>query len=360
MKEINTVLQIQEFTENNSEEWDDFVNSHPEGRFSQLTGYKKVIEQTYGYEASYWLFRDSYRKVIGVFPSFVKRSKYLGNKLVSQPFCEYGGLLIEGIPDGESLSLIKSKIEELLIQYNLPYLEVHGGTGLCPDCTRAVFREKPLHQYSLLTLASADDVWQKMDRMARKAVRKAKNSGLEYYQETTESSITEDFYPLYLLSMKRFGTPPHPQSFFLNCLRYLPRYMKLFLVRDGQRIVSTLLGFTTGKRVHIISTASDESYWEKRPNDLAHWEFIRWAADKGYQIFDFGPVRYEGQRRFKEKWGAESFDYVYFFLPLAGGKPEKEPTYSFGAKAFASLWKNLMPFRLTGIMGPWFRRQLGD
>lgn len=29
-------LEIQEFNENNRQEWDDFVNYHPEGRFSQL------------------------------------------------------------------------------------------------------------------------------------------------------------------------------------------------------------------------------------------------------------------------------------------------------------------------------------
>ena len=354
-------LQVQRFTDNNRQEWDNFINRHPEGRFSQLIGYKDVLEETYDYEASYWLFRDFEGKVIGVFPSFIKRSKFLGNKLISQPFCEYGGALVEGHYGEEVLSLIKGALGKLLVQYNLPFLEVHGGTGLRSDSAEVIFRKRPMHQYALLTLSSSEEVWQKkMDRMVRKAVRKAQNSNLQCCQETTESSITRDFYPLYLRSMKKFGTPPHPQSFFLSCLRYLSDYMRLFLVKDRGKAISALLGFTTGKRVHITSIASDENYWDKRPNDLAHWEFIKWAADSGYEIFDFGPVRYEGQKRFKEKWGVDLFDYSYFFLSQEGHDTREEITCSKRAKAFASLWKWLVPLPLTGIIGGWFRQQLGD
>ena len=199
-----------------------------------------------------------------------------------------------------------------------------------------------------------------MDRMVRKAVRKAQRSGLQCYLETNPKSIAEDFYPLYLRSMKKFGTPPHPLSFFSNCLHYLNPYMKLFLVKDGQRTIAALLGFTTGKRVQIISTTSDERYLDKRPNDLAHWEFIKWACDNGYEYFDFGPVRYEGQRRFKEKWGVTLLDYSYFFL--CPGKPDIGDglTYSKKAEFLASVWRRLVPLPLTKTIGPWFRRQLGD
>lgn len=86
-------LQVQKFAESDREEWDGFVNRHPEGRFSQLIGYKDVIEKTFGYEPSYWLFKDSQGRIKAIFPSFVKRSRLLGSKLISQPFCEYGGYL---------------------------------------------------------------------------------------------------------------------------------------------------------------------------------------------------------------------------------------------------------------------------
>ena len=353
-------LEIQRFTDADCKEWDEFVNQHPEGKFSQLIGYRDVIEKTYGYEASYWLLKKPQGKIAAIFPSFVKRGRFLGDKLLSQPFCEYGGLLGERL-DEEDCLFVKSKFNELLTQYKLPFLEVHGSTGLLPENNKIIFIEKPLHQYAILELSSSTEVWEnKMDRMVRKAVRKAQRSGLQCRSETTPKNIAEDFYSLYLHSMKKFGTPPHPLSFFLNCLRYLPNYIRLFLVKDEQRTIAALLGFTTGKRVQIISTASDERYLDKRPNDLAHWEFIKWAADSGYSHFDFGPVRYEGQRRFKEKWGVTLLDYSYFFLCSRKNSIGEGLTYSKKAELLASAWRRLVPLPLTKAIGPWFRRQLGD
>ena len=262
-------LEMQKFTENNRQEWDNFVNRHPEGRYSHLIGYKDAVEKTFGYETSYWLFKKA-GEIVAVFPSFVKRSWILGSKLVSQPFCEYGGLLGDNFSKEDCL-LVRHKLGELLTQHKLPFLEVHGGVGLPRDIGRAIFSEKPLHQYAVLRLTSIKEIWEKkIDRMVRKAVRKAECSGLECYHETTGRSVKEDFYPLYLRSMKKFGTPPYPMSVFLNCLHYLPQHMKLFFVSYQGEVIAALLGFTTGKRVHIIITASDERYWDKRPNDLAH------------------------------------------------------------------------------------------
>ena len=353
-------LVTEQYTEANRQEWDDFVNHHPEGRFSHLIGYKQVIEKTYGYEPSYWLFRDSNGEIKAIFPSFVKRSWLLGNKLVSQPFSTYGGLLGGNLTEGDNLA-IKQKLRELIIQHKVPFLEVRGGTGLLAKSREQIFSETGMFQYAVLSLSSSKETWEgKIDRMVRKAVRKAQRAGLECYQETNEESISKRFYPLYLRSMKNFGTPPLPLSFFLNCLLCLPDNMKLFLVEDRGETIGTLLGFTTGQRLHITDTASNKQYLNKRPNDLVHWEFIKWAADSGYTLFDFGPVRYTGQKQFKEKWGAESYGYSYFFLPEREEGTNSVLIYSKKVRLLASLWRRLIPLSLSGVIGPWFRKQLGD
>jgi lipid II:glycine glycyltransferase (peptidoglycan interpeptide bridge formation enzyme) len=197
----------------------------------------------------------------------------------------------------------------------------------------------------------------------RKAVRKAQKANLVAYEETTEETITQKFYPLYLLSMKRLGTPPHPKKLFLNYLRYLADNMKLFLVDDGDLTVATLLGFVVGKRVHIIHTASDPDYWDKRPNDLAHWAFIEWACNEGYEIFDFAIIRYEGQQRYKEKWGVQLFDYSYYYLFSENAKKKDvtpiDPSSRRGIRLFSWLWRNCVPLGLTEPLGSPIRRRLG-
>lgn len=173
--------------------------------------------------------------------------------------------------------------------------------------------------------------------------------------------MTQEFYPLFLRWVKGFGTPPLPLSFFLNYVRYLPQYVRLFLVKHQGITIHALLGFTTANRVHIIYMPSDKRYWDENPSDLACWEFIKWAADNGYEYFDYGPVRYEGASHWKKKWGAEFFGYSYFFLPHNREYPKDVMMYSAKARFFASSWARLMPsLTLTKAIGPWIRKQLGD
>lgn len=346
----------------NQKEWDSFVECHPEGRFFLLSGYKQVIEETYGYEGLYYLFKKD-GEILAVLPSFELSSLLSGRRLLSSPFAEYGGLLANGL-SSEGLKEIATLLQQVLLERNLPFLEMHGGLGVSSELVSSVFHPIPMYEYAILPLTKARAVWDNaLDRQARKAVRKAQKAKLAAYEETTEEAISQKFYPLYLTSMKRLGTPPHPKRLFLNYLRYLGDNMKLFIVDDGDLTIAALLGFAMSNRVHIIHTASDPEHWDKRPNDLAHWAFIEWACNEGYEIFDFAIVRYEGQRRYKEKWGAQLFDYSYYYLfPEEGEERDVkpfDPTSRRGIRSFSWLWKHCMPLRLTEPLGFPIRRRLG-
>lgn len=346
----------------NQNEWDSFVEHHPEGRFFLLSGYKQAIEETYGYEGQYYLFKRG-GEIVAVLPSFKVKSLLSGRRLLSLPFAEYGGLL------GKDLSLDELKeiaefLRQILLDYKLPFLEIHGGLGVSPKLISSVFHPVPMYQYAILPLREAGKIWDNvLDREVRKAVRKAQKADLVAYEETTEESISQKFYPLYLASMKRLGTPPHPKTLFLNYLRYLKDNMRLFIVEYGDLTIAALLGFVLGKRVHIIHTASDPEYWDKRPNDLVHWEFIKWACENEYELFDFSVVRYEGQARYKKKWGVQLLDYSYYYLfpdeGNSGDAKPMDPSSRRSIRCFAWLWRHCVPLGLTEPLGLPIRRRLG-
>jgi len=346
----------------NENEWDGFVEHHPEGRFFLLSGFKKAIQETYGYEGHYYLFkRDG--EIAAILPSFRMKSLLSRRLMLSLPFAEYGGLL------GKDLSLdevreIAALLQETLLEQDFPSLEMHGGLGISQDLMCSTFHQIPMYQYAILPLHESTDIWDNvLDRQVRKAVRKAQKANLSAYEETTEESILQKFYPLYLASMKRLGTPPHTRKLFLNYFRYLKDNMKLFIVNDGDLSIAALLGFTTGKRVHIIHIGSDPEHWGKRPNDLVHWAFIEWACNEGYEIFDFSVVRYEGQRRYKEKWGAQLLDYSYYYMfPDNGAKVDISPMDPSSRRSIrwsSWLWRHCVPLRLTEPLGSPIRRRLG-
>src|SRR5262249_24174795 len=109
--------------------WDAFVRAHPESRYCQLSGYGSVID-CYGYRPRYMAFRRN-RELVGILPTAEGSSLIYGRRLVSQPFSEYGGILLHPELSSEDVQEVLRALERLLgrpARFSL--LEIHGNHGL--------------------------------------------------------------------------------------------------------------------------------------------------------------------------------------------------------------------------------------
>ena len=99
--------------------------------------------------------------------------------------------------------------------------------------------------------------------------------------------------------------------------------------------------------------------WELRPNDLIHWEYIQWAHRQGFQRFDFGSIRYEGQLHYKKKWGCTIADHAYYYVRVdhAAGA-ETFDSSSPRMKRMSELWAKHMPPAAARMLGPAIRKNL--
>jgi CelD/BcsL family acetyltransferase involved in cellulose biosynthesis len=336
--------------------WDHFAERHGEARFCHLFAYATALE-CYGYVPRNLCFLKD-REIVGVLPAAQINTMFSGRKLVSQPFSEYGGLLADPQLSGDDIAEIFS----LAVAYskeslNIKTIEIHGNHGV-PDVWQKnlTVQSVPLHIAVLPLDRPVDDIWKKViNYSARKAINQARGHGLEVVFECNETIIAEQFYPLYLSTMKRLGAPPHKLSYFLHCCRAFGDKMIIGWAKRGGEIVAGLLGFSCGNRVSIISTVSDRRNWHLRPNDLLHWEFIKMAAETSHAVFDFGSVRYQGQRDFKKKWGCEFVEHENYFVgPGRAGVDSSSKSM----QRMAALWARYMPSRLAQEVGPIIRRQL--
>jgi len=338
--------------------WDAFVETHPHGRFIHLAGFKKTVEDVYGLKPNYWLFQES-GKIRAVFPSFFHRACLTGKKLISQPFSEYGGILFA--PDAEpaerrailsGLPLIVDKSRE---KGRLAYLEIRGFPDLGYG-EAGLFQKIRLYERAALPLDPGLKLWDKVDYSVRKNVRKARASGLELRPLRTPEDIRTIFYPLHLRSLKRLGSPPHPLDYFLKHRENLGERMRISTAWLGKRPIGALLGWVVGSSVQITDIASDERFFAYRAVDLLHFELIDWAISQGFRLFDFGPVRYEGQRRYKTKWGVELHEYAHYCFPARKGRgPLSDRTLP--ARAARSVWR-FVPSALAAKIGRRLRREL--
>ncbi|MGB7295253.1 MAG: GNAT family N-acetyltransferase [Candidatus Aminicenantales bacterium] len=339
--------------------WDGFVLDHAWGRFIHLSGFKRAVESVYGLKPEYWLHIRNNR-IDAVFPSFHHRGLLSGKRLISQPFSEYGGILFAaGIGPGqrtETLDGWKAVIEALREKERFAHLEVRCFPDL--QGSRSEFLQKVrLHEYGILPLHKELDLEKKVDYSVRKNVRRAQESGLSVQFENDEKTIRDIFYPLHLRSLKRLGSPPHPLAYFLRLRENLSGQLRILVARRGEVPVSALLGWTVGATVQITDIVSDERFFLLRANDLLHFEFIRWAAAEDFRWFDFGPVRYPGQKQYKKKWGLEFHEYSHYYFPARGRKKPLSDQNRW-ARSGSAIWRTLVPRCLAARMGKCLRREL--
>lgn len=338
--------------------WDEFVSAHLEGRFCHLWGFRQPLEKAYGYKCVYLTIHLDGEQ-IGIFPSVAVR--HGSPRLVSQPFNEYGGPLLRNFSP-ELYAQLAQTLLRAAYEENCSSIEIRGGLGCggaeAADCWFKV----PLHSYAVLALDKEEKIWRKsLTNEARKGVNRARKEGFLAEVRRGAHAIADPFYTLYLASMKRLGVPPHSRRFFLELAAGLGERLVAAWVLAKEEPAAILLGCTSGIRLQIWITASDPKTWAARPNDLAHWELIRWASANGLRLFDFGSVRYAGQLQFKKKWGAALRDYCYYLIDPSGCDSPKLHTVRSSSQAMtlmANLWRTLVPLKLSALIGPPIRKYL--
>jgi hypothetical protein len=342
-----------------AKQWDEFVDRHPEGRFCHLWGYKQVLEEAVGYKCRY-LNIFSGGKLVGVFPSIVVRRG--SGRLVSQPFNEYGGPLTQGLSEHQFRWLAKL-LMEAAEEDGCRSIEIRGGIG-CDPMTQSEFCCKhPLHFYGTLDLTQKEQLWRKsLTHEARKDVARAEREGLTAEIRYGTKAVEGPFYELYLNSMKRLGVPPHSKRFFTMLAKNFGNRLVAAWVTLKTTAVAILIGAIAGKRLHIFVTASDTRAWRMRPNDLAHWKLIEWAASSGLSTFDFGSARYAGQIQFKKKWGVSLHEYSFYSVARPGSTAltqiQSVKTSSRSMAALSKAWRAMVPVRLSRVIGPPVRKYL--
>ncbi|MGH7089752.1 MAG: GNAT family N-acetyltransferase, partial [Stellaceae bacterium] len=234
--------------------------------------------------------------LVAVLPAALVASLLFGRKLVSQPFSEYGGLLVDRTLDRDDMASIYALLGDYLKRdARLRALELHGSHGILAPYRPGPFVLLNPHHVAILALDKpVDRLWQGLEPALRNKVNKAQANGVVAFEECNLTLILERFYPLYLLSMKRLGVPPHPLAYYTRCLEFLGTRLKIFWAARNGEVLAAILGFVCGSRVSIINTVSNPDSWKYAPNDLMHWEFVKWAAAAGLKYFDFGSVRYDG------------------------------------------------------------------
>lgn len=330
--------------------WKDFLDNNDHLIFHRPE-WKDFTEDTFLIQMKYLGVEDD-DKVQFIFPFGIINSSLFGNRLISVPYIEYGGFAGKK----NYIQYVTNYIKDNYGDYD--YLLVREGVPKQYMVDNGFQKVDEAKRFTL-KLENPGKMWEKVHKMKRKAVRKAENMGVTV--RNVGVSEVSRFYKLYKKHMKKYRSPAFPIKYFDNFWYHmvdkgLGKCLGAYL--DGH-LIAALLGFTYRDKVHITISVADDHYLEYRPNDLLHWEFINWASEEGYKLFDFGLAREDtGPFSFKEKWGGEIKDLNYYYLYLSKKKAVDFNPNNSGFKFLEWGW-GLAPSFVTAKLEKKIRRELG-
>jgi serine/alanine adding enzyme len=383
--------------------WDEYVYNHPKATLYHMSGWKNVIDKTYGPKTyylmairepegsqltahspqvsvkNYDLSTISYEpKVIGILPLVHLKHLLFGNSLISIPFFDLGGILADAEETekallSEALKLaqeLKAANIELRHIYPVKFFEKDSKTDLT-----GVYPVKPENRLAgainpinfatrshkvrmLLNIPESSEILMKSFKAKlRSQIKKPLKEGLKSKVGGVE--LLDDFYKVFSINMRDLGSPVHSKSLMKNVLEEFSKESRIIMVyKDVQPIAcSLIIGFKDTLENPWASAL--RQYSRLSPNMLLYWTMLEYACDNGLKYFDFGRSSPdEGTYKFKEQWGAIPTVLHWHYIALDGQPISEETSEKSKFEKAIRFWQKI-PVPITKIIGPMIRKHIG-
>ncbi|MDP7396749.1 MAG: FemAB family PEP-CTERM system-associated protein [Lentisphaeria bacterium] len=342
-------MEIVEATNEHAAAWDEFVLNAPGATFYHQYKWKTALELAYRVRTHYCIAMQG-RQVRGVLPLAEVRSLSGRQALVSTPYANYGGILADD-----------DEIEAALLAHGRSLIEKVQARRLeLKSLLRAEHAElaELLEYFSLVMKLDPDPevVWKgELNAKVRNQVRKAEKSGV-----TVETGVRHfrSFIDILRLNLRDHGTPTHAVRWHMALSELFGDQMEVSTAFvDGQPVAGVWLFFFRDTAIAHCG-ASCREHLRLCPNNLAYWNAIKLACERGCRHFDFARSRRTaGTFHFKKQWGAtpRQIYYQYFLRPgeeVPDMNPD-DPKY----KLAVTMWRHL-PLGVANWLGPILRSRI--
>ncbi len=325
--------------------WDAYVQAAPEGTVCHLYGWREVIERAYRHR-TFYLAATRGGDICGLLPLVLIQSRLFGRHLVSMPFMDYGGVV----------TLSGAAVRQQLIDTAIQLAQTHRATlalrcGTDQDLTLPTWLDKLTMRIDLGT--DVDALWKWLPSERRNRIRKGYKQGLETSFHGVEH--LDAFYQIFATNMRDLGSPVHSRRFFHQMFATLAPYLRMIVVRHQGYAIAAACCLFYKETVTIPGWISAlRPYFSLCPNQVLHWELMRYGIDHGYRVLDLGRSSKDtGTFEAKRQWQATPVQLYWYHYPEIPAS-QREPS-SFSRQV--ALWQRL-PLPLANQVGPMLRRAI--
>jgi FemAB-related protein (PEP-CTERM system-associated) len=333
--------------------WDRFVELQPQATVGHLRGWGSVIREAYGHEPVALAALEG-SEVVGIVQLVLVRSRLFGDHLVSMPFLDYGGILVDGDAAGPG------DVSGALFDAAVEAGHARGARSLGLRQFHPIDLPAPVTDdrvTMLLPLTTADAAWKALPSERRNRVRKGEKSGLSAVWGGAE--LLGGFYDVFAANMRDLGSPVHSRRFFRAMLEALGETARVLHVRDRDgRPLGAAVCLFFRDTIAVPWVSSRREAFALCPNFVLYWEVIRFGCEHGYRTLDLGrSFKNAGTFEFKRQWGARPHPLPWIYRDLVPGAPPSVDRDSRRFHRLVNLWKRV-PVTVANLAGPWVRRQL--
>lgn len=342
------LMKVDALTLEDSSKWDTFVANFPQGTFFHLSGWKRVLEKTFGYRPLYLKAQDN-EEIRGILPLFIMKNLGFKNIISSIPFGVYGGLCADNT---ETSNMLLGTAKQITQKEEAQYLELKNIYPLndnlaTKDLYVTFIKELPKNK---------EDCLNQQPRKARAAARKGIDSGLRV---ETGIHLLKECYGIYAISVRNLGTPVVPFALFRNLADEFKDKATVLSVKYKDKTIASVLTFLFKDTVIPFYGGSLPQYRNLQPNNFMYLKLMEYGVENGYRLFDFGRSKIgTGSYKFKELQGFQPQPLYYqYYLNKTKEIPNLSPVNPKFSLPIAA-WKRL-PVWVTKLLGPIVVKHIG-
>lgn len=342
--------------DSNPDEWNSFLEEHG-GPVYATWGWSDAVA-SYGHDRYHLVARDDESgTLLGTLPLCHVDSRLFGSRLLSPAFAERGSVTLAGDAPDATRQLLLGRTKRLANDLGVDSVSLRGSRVAGTD---EFHQDRRYVTFQVDVDRDPDAVWAGVkDSRQRQIDQARRDESLEFGVGDSLSAL-EEYYDLYLESMRGHGSPPHSFAFFRTLWDHLhdTDNLRLSTVHYDGKLINGMIDLSLGSTVYQWGVVSDYDHREQNGGSLLLWNSLEWASENGYDTYEFGRTREgSGVYMFKKSFGGSKvwYDDLHYFPDDGTDLPDPEDEKYDRAKA---VWRRL-PLSVTRVVGPRIRKRIG-
>lgn len=340
-------LEVRQIDASGSADWNRYVNNKSGASHYHQYEWRGFFSDFFCKQTIYIAaYRNQH--IVGVLPLVRQRSVLFGDFLVSLPFVNYGGALVDSDDIADAILLEASELADGLGVSHIELREYRQRTGL-PSRTDKVSMRLHLPE-------TAEQLGRSLGAKRRSQIKRPLRESPEVTIGKTE--LVDRFYSVFSRNMRDLGTPVYAKDMFVDILRRFPDQSNIVLIEMDGRPVAAAFLIHYRDVTEVPWASADRRFNKISINMLLYWELLKFSMQRGSKIFDFGRSTIDSSTyRFKKQWGAQPVQLFWnYWLKDGQALPQLNPDNKKYALAI-NAWKKL-PLPISRVIGPFLVRNL--